>query len=213
MQTIVCFGDSNTFGHDPATEGRFAHDVRWPGVLRAALGPAYMVVEEGLGGRTTVWDDPVEGHMSGIAYMTPCLRSHRPIDLLVILLGTNDCKMRWNVPPSDIAYSVGRLVDLALASGCGPEAGPPQVLLVAPPPIASVAGTRFEGMFAGAEAKSVQLGPLYAQVAAERGCAFLDAGQVIVSSPVDGIHFEAGEHRKLGEAVAGLVRMLLAEPV
>ena len=212
MQTILCFGDSNTFGHDPATEGRFAHDVRWPGVLRAALGPAYMVIEEGLSGRTTVWDDPVEGHMSGLAYLTPCLRSHRPVDLLVILLGTNDCKMRWNVPPSDIAYSAGRLVDLALASGCGPDGGPLQVLLIAPPPIASVSGTRFESMFFGAEAKSAALGPLYAQVAAERGCAFLDAGQVIVSSPLDGIHFEASEHHKLGEAVAGLTRALMASP-
>jgi lysophospholipase L1-like esterase len=211
MKTIVCFGDSNTFGHDPATGARFAHDVRWPGVLRAALGPAFMIIEEGMSGRTTVWDDPVEGHMSGLAYLAPCLKSHRPIDLLVILLGTNDCKARWGLPPSDIARSVGRLVDLALSSGAGPDDGPPQVLLVAPPPIASLTGTQFEAMFEGAEARSAQLAPLYAQAAAERGCAFLDAGQVIVSSPLDGIHFEAGEHRKLGEAVAGLARVLLAE--
>ncbi|MFN8377858.1 MAG: SGNH/GDSL hydrolase family protein [Anaerolineae bacterium] len=211
MKTIVCFGDSNTWGHDPASGARFAYDVRWPGVMRASLGPDFLVIEEGMNGRTTVWDDPVEGHMSGLAYLTPCLKTHRPLDLLVIMLGTNDCKARWGLPASDISRSAGRLVDLALASDCGPAGGPPQVLLIAPPPIARLEGTLFESMFEGAEARSAQLGELYAQEAAIRGCAFLDAGQVIVSSPVDGIHLEAGEHRKLGEAVAEIVRAQLAD--
>lgn len=211
MKTIVCFGDSNTWGHDPASGARFPHDVRWPGVLRAALGPEYHIIDEGMNGRTTVWDDPVEGLMSGLGYLAPCLKSHHPLDVLVIMLGTNDCKARWGLPASDIARSAGRLVDLALASGCGPKDGPPQVLLVAPPPIARLAGTAFEAMFEGAEARSAQFGALYAQVAAEYDCAFLDAGQVIVSSPLDGIHLEAGEHRKLGESVAARVRALLAD--
>lgn len=211
MKTIVCFGDSNTWGHDPASGERFAHEVRWPGILRATLGPQFHVIEEGMNGRTTVWDDPVEDLMSGLAYLAPCLKSHHPLDLLVILLGTNDCKARWGLPASDIARSAGRLVDRALASGCGPHDGPPRVLLIAPPPIASVSGTQFESMFAGAEARSALLGALYAVEAAERNCAFLDAGQVVVSSPLDGIHLEASEHRKLGEAVAQRVRALLGE--
>lgn len=209
MKTIVCFGDSNTWGYDPAAGTRHAPEVRWPGVLRAALGPAYAVIEEGLGGRTTVWDDPVEGVMSGLAYLTPCLNTHRPLDLLVLLLGTNDTKARWAAPAMDIAISAGRLVDVVLASAAGPDTHAPQVLLVAPPPLAPLAGTPFAAMFAGAEEKSAQFGALYAQVAAERGCAFLDAGQFVVSSPIDAIHWAASEHRKLGEAVAERARALL----
>ncbi len=209
MKTIVCFGDSNTWGYDPEAGARHAPEVRWPGVLRAALGPGYTVIEEGLGGRTTVWDDPVEGVMSGLAYLTPCLNSHRPLDLLVLILGSNDTKARWAVPASDIAMSAGRLVDVALASGAGPDGASPQVLLVAPPPLGPLAGTPFAAMFAGAEEKSAQFGALYAQVAAERGCAFLDAGQHVISSPTDAIHWAGTEHRKLGDAVAASARTLL----
>lgn len=207
MKTVLCYGDSNTWGYDPATEGRFARDVRWPGVLRNELGDGYWVIEEGLGGRTTVWDDPIEGYKNGKEYLTPCLHTHKPLDLVIIMLGTNDLKKRFSVSAFDIANGAGVLVKMVRQSECGPDGGAPPVLLLAPPPLATLTG--FAQMFEGAEPKASLFAEQYARVAAEQGCAFFDTGTVIVSSELDGIHFEAGEHAKLGRAVAGEVGKLL----
>ena len=207
MKTILCFGDSNTWGSDPAGGPRFDLHTRWPGVLRDQLGDGYWVIEEGQGGRTTVWDDPIEGYKNGKEYLIPCLHSHRPLDLVIIMLGTNDLKMRFSVSAFDIANSAGVLVNVVQKSDAGRDAAAPPVLLIAPPPVATLTG--FRQMFAGAPEKSRQFGAEYARVAAEFGCAFLDAGTVIRSSDLDGIHFEPGEHKKLGEAVAARVRELL----
>ncbi len=92
MKTILCYGDSNTYGYDPVSGGRFDHNIRWPGVLRNDLGDGWWVIEEGCGGRTTVWEDPIERHKDGSAYLPACLHSHGPLDLIVIMLGTNDLK-------------------------------------------------------------------------------------------------------------------------
>ena len=97
MRRILCFGDSNTWGYDPATGERFDEQTRWTGVLQAALGGDYTVIEEGLNGRTTVWDDPIEGHKNGHEYLVPCLETHRPLDLVVLMLGTNDLKRRFSL--------------------------------------------------------------------------------------------------------------------
>lgn len=207
MYTILCFGDSNTFGSDPAGGERYDMHTRWPGVLRDTLGDGYWIIEEGCGGRTTLWDDPIEGYKNGRNYLIPCLHSHRPLDLVVIMLGTNDLKMRFSVPAADIANSAGVLVDIVQKSEAGPSGGPPAALLIAPPPVVTLTG--FGQMFAGAEEKSRRFAVEYQRVAEEKGCAFLDAGSVIRSSDLDGIHFEAGEHRKLGLAVAERVPKVL----
>lgn len=207
MKTILCYGDSNTWGSDPAGKGRFPYEQRWVTVLQRRLGEGYLVIPEGLGGRTTVWDDPIEGHKNGSVYLPPCLASHKPLDLVVIMLGTNDLKMRFSVPASDIARGAGVLVDIVRKSETGVNGAPPPVLLIAPPPVSTLTG--FAEMFAGAEAKSKMLGRYYRQIAQEKNCAFLNAGDVIVSSELDGIHFEAEEHRKLGEAVASAVTAIL----
>ncbi len=208
MKTILCYGDSNTWGSNPEDGApRYGLNERWAGVLRNVLGDGYWVIEEGLGGRTTVWEDPIEGHKNGSAYLPPCLNSHKPLDLVIIMLGTNDLKMRFSVPAFDIANSVGVLVDIVRKSETGIDGGAPKVLVIAPPPVTKLTG--FSEMFKGSEAKSKQFGVEYARMAGERGVAFLDAGQVIVSSDIDGIHFEVDEHRKLGEAVAAKVRELL----
>lgn len=205
-KTILCYGDSNTWGYNPLTEGRYARDERWAGVLRRALGDGYVVVEEGLNGRTTVWDDPIEDHRSGKEYLLPCLRTHKPVDLVVIMLGTNDLKARFGVPACDIAAGAGVLVDMVAKSETGPGNRAPKVLLIAPPPLARLSG--FAEMFEGGAAKAEKLSRHFRLVAEERGCALLDAREVIVSSDVDGIHLDASEHRKLGEAVARFVRQL-----
>lgn len=207
MKTVLCFGDSNTWGANPATPGRFPREGAWPAVVRDVLGAGYWVIDEGLPGRTTVWDDPIEGYKNGKEQLIPCLYSHNPIDLVIILLGTNDLKKRFSVSAFDIANSAGVLVDIVQKSDAGPDGAPPQVLLMAPPKLASL--TEYRWMFEGGEEKSTRFGVEYARVAALKGCHYLDAGTVIVSSPLDGIHFALEEHAKLGRTVAARVRDIL----
>lgn len=209
MRTILCYGDSNTHGAAPRGGPRFDLHVRWPGVLRDTLGAGYWIIEEGCSGRTTVWEDPIEQHKNGALYLPALLESHRPLDLVIILLGTNDLKHRFGLNAHDISRGAGTLVDICRRSDAGPANQPPQVLLLAPPPLAPLAGTFFTEMFAGAEEKSRRFGAHYQQVASERGCHFLDTGKIIVSSPVDAIHWEAPEHAKLGAAVAAKIREIL----
>jgi len=217
MKTILCYGDSNTWGYNPATGARYPLEARWVSVLARELGAGYTVIPEGLNGRTTVWPDPVEGeYKSGKSYLIPCLESHYPIDLVVLMLGTNDLKHRFGLSAWDIARCAGTLAEMILLSDFGPDEGPPELLLVAPPRTC-VVGTEFEepvlsaieGMFEGANEKSADLGRYYRRVADEIGCAFLDASKVIVSSKVDGIHLDASELPKLGQAVAAAVREVL----
>jgi lysophospholipase L1-like esterase len=202
MKTVLFYGDSNTWGYDPVTQSRFDIHTRWAGVARDLLGSDWHVIEEGLNGRTTVWDDPIEGDKNGKTYLPPCLATHRPLDVVCILLGTNDCKVRFSLPACDIAAGVGVLVKIAQASGTGRDGGAPAVVLMSPPPFAPLAGTRFVDMFAGGEEKSRQFMRHYSLVAAELGCHFVDVGEIVQSSPLDAIHYEASEHRKLGEFIA-----------
>ena len=203
--TILCYGDSNTHGTKPLLQPgvlqRYEAHERWPGVVRDRLGAGWTVVEEGLPARTTVHDDPIEGrHKNGLAYLQACLESHLPLDLVVLMLGTNDLKARFSVTPADIASSVEVLLKEVVARNAGPDGGTPRLLLVAPVPIEEIG---FLGaIFEGGAAKSRELASLYEQVAARQRATFLDAGAVIEVSPTDGIHFEVAQHRRLGEAVA-----------
>jgi lysophospholipase L1-like esterase len=209
VRTILCYGDSNTWGCIPAggdePTRRYGPDERWPGVLRRDLGDGYWIVEEGLNGRTTVRDDPLEPYRNGRAFLMPCLMSHYPLDLVVVMLGTNDLKWRFGVAPAEIAAGAGILVDEILRSPTGRDGGSPQVLLVCPPPLARL----IDEDFVGGPEKSRELAPHYAASAEARSCAFLDAGASITSSDVDGIHLEADQHRRLGEVVAARARELL----
>jgi lysophospholipase L1-like esterase len=207
MREILCFGDSNTWGYDPASRGRFPNDVRWTGVLQASLGQAYRVIEEGLNGRTSVWEDPVEGDKMGRRHLVPCLESQAPLDLVILMLGTNDTKARFSAPAHDIAAGMGVLLDIIARSTAGREDKAPPVLLVAPAPLTKL--TEFAPMFNGGVEKSRQLASLYAALASQRGCAFFDAGSVVRCSNLDGVHFEAAGHRTLGEALAREVARLV----
>lgn len=204
MKTIVCFGDSNTWGVNPATDERHSRDHRWPLVLAQELGEGFDVIPEGQNGRTAVVEDPVGGPRVGRDYLVPCLESHKPVDLLIILLGTNELKHRHGLSAWDIAQDAGLLVGIAQSSSFGPEDRAPDVLLLAPPPIGKLSG--FAEMFAGATEKSRELGRHYRGVAEERGCHFLDTSSVVRTSDLDGIHLEAGEQVKLGKAVAAKIR-------
>ena len=106
MKSILCYGDSNTYGLMPDSPDRYPRDVRWTGILQKKLGEDYYVIEEGLSGRTTLWDDPIEEHKNGKKYLLPCLDSHKPVDLVILMLGTNDLKTRFSLTPFDIGASV-----------------------------------------------------------------------------------------------------------
>lgn len=207
MREVLCYGDSNTWGYDPRTKGRYPRDVRWAGVLRQTLGEGYHVIEEGLNGRTTVWDDPIEGHKNGREYLIPCLETHRPLDLVIILLGTNDLKVRFSLSAYDIANGAGVLAQTVLASGAGRAGRAPEVLLVAPPRTTRL--TDFAQMFAGADVRSALFAEEYRRVADQVGCHYLDAGAVVRSSELDGIHLEPDAHCDLGLAIAAEVRRIV----
>lgn len=209
-RSVLCYGDSNTYGTATVErpDGRYGMDERWPGVLRTALGPGWHVVEEGLGGRTTVSDDPVEGiEKNGRTYLFPCLMSHKPLDVVVIMLGTNDLKARFNKSAWEIAQGAGVLVTLVKTAAAGPNAGVPQILLVSPPPILEKLPFHAD-LFAGAYEKSHGLAKHYRAVAELQGVHFLDAGSVMKSSAYDGFHFDPEAHAALGKAVAAVVRAL-----
>ena len=208
MPVIIAFGDSNTWGSDPATGGRFPREQRWPSVMQRELGSEYEVIAEGLRGRTTVHDDPIEPYRSGADALPPCLMSHAPVDLVILALGCNDLKKRFSVSAFDIAEGAARLIFLARAYGEGPDGRAAEILLVAPPPIARL--TAYAEMFEGGAEKSRLLGERFREIARQEGVAFLDAGAVIRCSDLDGIHYEADQHALLGRAAAEAARKALA---
>ncbi len=204
MPVILAFGDSNTWGYDPGTGNRFPPDVRWTGVMQGELGASFKVIEEGLNGRTTVLDDPLEPYRSGLAYLPPCLMSHAPLDLVVLSLGCNDLKKQFSRSSAEIAAGVEQLVVMSRSYSVGPNGRLPEVILIAPPRLAKL--TAFAEMFTGAQGKSRDLSAQFRAVAAAHGTGFIDAGDHIQCSPLDGIHYEAAEHAKLGRVVAAAVK-------
>jgi lysophospholipase L1-like esterase len=200
-KTILCYGDSNTWGAIPGNyRQRYDASIRWPTVLGQILGEKTTIIEEGLSGRTTVVDDAFEEGRNGKTYLLPCLRSHRPLDVVILMLGTNDLKARFYFGAYDIGRGMALLATMIQQSACGPAGGSPQVLLVCPPPIGPLGSYAAE--MTGGEAKSLALAEYYRQHAAALNCHFIDAGRVITSSPIDGVHFDAASHRRLAEVLA-----------
>lgn len=202
---IMLFGDSNTYGYDTATGGRFPLSVRYPGVLQTMLGPNFHIIEEGLCGRTAVFDDPLHEGLSGLALLAPLMMSHAPLDTLIIMLGTNDTKWRFGCGATLIAQGITRLVKKALASDGW--RGKPDVLVVCPTPITPDYRTGLFGESMGpdcdqkAAALAGALAPLLAPLP---GVRLLDAGTLpgVVTHPLDGMHLTADAHRALANALA-----------
>ncbi len=214
MYRILCYGDSNTWGCGPTPQPpapRHPADSRWPRVLAAELGSNCEVIEEGLNARTTDTADPMQPSLSGAgvdgaAYLPACLASHLPLDLVVIMLGTNDLKAHFNRSPLRIALGAGRLVDIVqrIDGGIGTPYASPQVLLICPPPLAEM--KFFAEEFAGGHEKSRALPAAYAAMAKAAGALFLDAGTVIETDGPDGLHLSAKSQVALGRAVAAMLR-------
>lgn len=209
MKTILCYGDSNTFGQVYAIEERFSREIRWTGKLQSMLGNEYYVVEEGLCGRTTVWDDPIEEYKNGKQYLIPCLQSHRPVDMVVLSLGTNDLKVRFSLTSFDIAAALENLVRTILDSGAGSNGGPPEVLMICPTPIRDVGNAEFNTMLAGGVEKSRALHDHCSRVAKRLNIHYLNPGEAIERSDMDGVHYTAKGHADFAKMVYETVKAVL----
>lgn len=208
MRSLLLFGDSNTHGSMPAPHlgfsGRYRREDRWAGRLAQML-PDWEVINEGHPGRTTVHDDPIEGaHRNGMTVLPALLETHRPLDAVLIMLGTNDLKQRFSANAGDIALSLEKIIVFIRSFGAGPDGGAPGILLVAPPPIEE-AGCLAE-MFTGGAEKSRALASRIQAVADRTGVAFLDAGALVQVSPIDGVHYDATANEVLATAFASAVR-------
>lgn len=209
---VLCLGDSNTHGYcaDPAdcADGGtcFNEDERWTCRLQTALGDAFLVTEEGLGGRTSVFVDPLHESMDALSVAYALLKSHEVIDLLIIMLGTNDTKERFHANAATIAAGIERLVQKCKTTDCW-GAHAPNILLVCPPPIG--AGFHDDVMGAGCVEKSVALPPYLRQVAERNGCHFFDARDCEFNS-VDFMHLSKKGHARLAEQLAMLVPKIVS---
>jgi lysophospholipase L1-like esterase len=207
MPTVLCYGDSNTWGYVPGSFGeRYPRDVRWPGRLAAALGGEWEVIAEGLNGRTATLDSPVAEGRNGLAYLAPCLYSHAPLDVVVIFLGTNDVSDRYCLSAGDVAAAVGRLVRVVKTSETGPASSAPRILVVCPPPFAS---DDPEGGLTGAAAKTRRLGHWFREVCTALECELLDLDGIAAYSPVDGHHLDPEGHGAVARAVEERIRALV----
>ena len=210
MITVLCYGDSNTYGYIPETGMRYPRDVRFPGRLQLLLGDEYSVVEEGCNGRTTIHDDPIDGWKNGLDYLKPCLNSHKPVDIVVLMLGSNDLKATFRLTAGEIADGAGVLVDVIRTFTEEKQGYMPKIILVSPPEIGSgIKSSPFYGAFyENAIEESKKFPENYRRVADKYGCIFFNAAEYVRPSEVDSLHLTADGHRVLAEKLCGVIRSL-----
>ncbi len=211
MKQILVYGDSLTWGIIPLTRGRFAFDKRWPGVLEAALarmGCPARVSENCLNGRRTVWDDPFKPGRNGLAGLGQLMEIHSPLDLVILMLGTNDFQSMHQYNAWHSAQGTAALVDAIRKAPIEPGMPVPGILVVAPPRANNPRGP-IAPKFEEAEEKSAGLRGAFAEVCRTLDCRFFAAEDVITVSKVDGVHLDEDQHAALGEALASTVAEIL----
>lgn len=203
MKNILCFGDSNTFGLKPDGSGRYDFPVRYPGILQETLGSGYHIIEEGCPGRTTIFEDSKRPYKRGLDYISPCLASHTPLDYVIVMLGTNDCKTAFGATSRDIAAGMAAII-ARIQNDAAPVPG---ILLVSPIHLGiDISKPGYDPEFDRASVKvSLELAEKYRRLAAETGCGFLDAAASAQASPVDQEHLDDAGHRNLALAAASFI--------
>lgn len=201
-KTIVCYGDSNTWGRVPKA-GRYPRSVRWTGALQNLLGNNYDIIGEGVGGRTFVAVDPENPWRCGITHLKSILRNNLPIDLITIMLGTNDVKDKFNLEAEDIAKHLQQTIDLIRTEDIK------NILIICPPDFVIPESGIPDPRFTNGPEKMKKLPKLYKEVADKNGCSFIDAGQYITSSKIDGFHLEPEAHKKLAEVLKDEILRIL----
>lgn len=206
MNTILCYGDSNTYGANPSG-GRWPRSVRWTGLLQTYLGPKYYCIEEGLGGRDTVFDDPMSAGRNGLSYLPISLQSHWPLDMVILGLGTNDCKALFNASPRVIAKGLETIVKTIRGFELDGGLPPDKILIISPIHIGEdIEHSQFASYDRSSYEKSLLLAPLFKQVADAYDCLFLDASTLAKPSEIDQLHMDAAGHQALAEALASMIR-------
>ncbi len=199
--TVLCYGDSNTYGYDPLNGMRYPEDVRWTGRLQKLLGENCRVIEEGCNGRTTVYDDPVEVWKNGLGYLKPCLNTHKPVDFVILMLGTNDLKEVFRAAAEEIADGAGTLIHVIQEFTEAKQGFAPKIILVSPPEIGEgIRNSNFHGSFCeNAIDRSREFPKWYRKTAVKYGCIFLDAARYTKPSAEDSLHLSPEAHRELAE--------------
>lgn len=210
MKTIMAFGDSLTWGTNPVAGGRHAYEDRWPSVLAEALGQGHRVIPEGLGGRTTAFDDLTAAfERNGARALPMLLATHSPLDLVIIMLGSNDLKAQICPTVHGALAGMTRLVEIIRTFPYTWGMAAPRVLIVSPPGLCNRANG--EGPQSGRViAEAEKLAPGYRAIAMEKGCGFFDAATVAWPNDTDGVHLDAANTRAIGAALADPVRAILA---
>jgi lysophospholipase L1-like esterase len=215
MQHVLVYSDSLSWGIIPTTRKRLAFEQRWPGVMEIALcsaGRAVRVIEDCLNGRRTVWDDPFKPGRNGLVGLAQRIEIHSPLELVVLMLGTNDFQSMHQSNAWHSSQGIVALVSAIRSAPIEPGMPVPQVLVVAPPPIGTPSGP-IAPKFQDAQKKSVGLAIAYKNVCEELPCHFFDAGTVTTSSNIDGVHLDAEQHLRLGRALSQFVAPLLTKRV
>ena len=218
MKTIVCYGDSNTWGFMPkyeepkvTAENRYPWGVRWTSRMQMQLGEGYHVAEAGLNGRTTMFDCRLDEHRNGLSDVDTCMLQQFPVDLVILMLGTNDVKDFFCVTPYMIAHGALRLIERIRSGGYGPGGNSPEILLVSPIRLHPDMEKRWLGeeFGPGAIARNDQLPAYYEKVAAEKGVHFLNAAASVTADAADSIHMNEAGHAATAELMYEQVRRIL----
>ena len=231
MKTIVCYGDSNTYGYNPENGFRYEYEERWTTILQKELKDSAIVIPEGLNGRTTSFEDELRPGRNGATYLDPCLHSHGPIDLVVLMLGTNDLKIRFQATPTDIGKGIDRLIKMikSITPQKRQDGQSAKILLMSPPHlganlVAIPSGEEMgyergicyclhpKGIVNGFErgiSYSKRLAPIYEDWAKFHNIEFLDAAKYANPSEIDACHLTRESHRKLGKMVAKKCKEIL----
>ena len=215
MQHILVYSDSLSWGIIPTTRRRLPFDKRWPGVMEIALcssGNKVRVIEDCLNGRRTVWDDPFKPGRNGLVGLAQRIEIHSPLELVVLMLGTNDFQSMHEHNAWHSSQGILALITAIRTAPIEPGMPVPQILVVAPPAIQTPKGP-IAPKFEGGERKCLGLAAAYRKVCEEADCHFFDAGSVITSSNVDGVHVDAEQHLTLGNELSQVVRPLLVNNV
>jgi lysophospholipase L1-like esterase len=212
VKTVLCYGDSLTWGYDAASAGRHAFEDRWPTRLAAGLGEGHVVLAEGLNGRTTAFDDTTSApDRNGARVLPTILGTHQPIDLVLVLLGTNDLKRHTGGGRAfEARIGMERVVEVIRTFPYHRGMSVPKILIVAPPSFVATVDPDFTLLFSHGLEESQGLPVAYAMVADEYGCDVFDASEVCETTPLDGVHLDAENTRRLGDALVEPVRRLLA---
>lgn len=203
MATILCYGDSLTWGRIP-NGGRYPKHLCWPTLLNDLLGHQHQVINFGLPGRTTIWNDPFLEGRNGLSYLQAALETFGPVDILILMLGTNDLKRHFHVGAYEAAKGVEKLIEKSrMPNDNGFPA--PTLVIVAPPNILSPTGSVAES-FDGAIEKSQHFHQYYQDTASKNQCIFLNAAGVLQPSEVDGVHLDTQGNEHLANAIYPLIK-------